>query len=145
MERPIGEDLDRIDRDSLVDSRGRAFKEYKRALRPRFFTVWVELLAGHAALLATALFVLIAEDRAPRWFPLTIAFGAFGFGLAVAHIQLFFHEAAHYNIAKGRKLNDALANLLIGSLVGQDIRAYRAIHFDHHRFLGTPKDTERSC
>lgn len=144
MERPIGEDLDRIDRDTLVDSRGRAFKDYKRTLRPRYVRLWVELLAGHAALFATAIAVVLAERHAPRWFPLTITLGALGFGLAVAHIQLFFHEAAHYNIARGRQLNDVLANLLIGSIVGQDIRAYRPIHFDHHRFLGTTKDTERS-
>jgi fatty acid desaturase len=144
MERPTGESLDQIDKDSLIDSRGRGFREYKRALRPRFFEVWIELLAGHAALVATALAVVLAERRAPHWFPLTVALGAFGVGSAVAYILLFFHEAAHYNIAKGRRLNDTLANLLIGSLVGQDIRAYRPIHFDHHRFLGTPGDTERT-
>ena len=29
-------------------------------------------------------------------------------------------------------------------LVLQDIRQYRGIHFDHHRYLGTTRDTERS-
>jgi fatty acid desaturase len=30
----------------------------------------------------------------------------------------------------------------VGWFVGQDIAAYRAVHFDHHRYLGTPRDTE---
>jgi len=32
----------------------------------------------------------------------------------------------------------------IGSLTGQDVAKYRVIHFDHHRYLGTPRDTERT-
>jgi fatty acid desaturase len=65
-------------------------------------------------------------------------------GYTLAYINLFFHEAAHYLVAPRRDWNDWLANLFIGVLFGQDIRSYRIIHFDHHRHLGTPKDTERT-
>lgn len=138
------QDLDRLDKDTLVDTRGRKFKEYKRALKPRYGVVWVELLAGHVALGATVLFLVKIPALWPPLAPLAIAVGAFAIGYAVAYIQLFFHEAAHYNIAPSKRTNDALANAFIGALVGQDIRAYRPIHFDHHRYLGTPQDTERT-
>jgi len=73
---------------------------------------------------------------------LIIVIGAVVCGYALAFIVLFFHEAAHYNLARDRALNDRLANILIGVFLGQSIATYRSTHFDHHRYLGTPTDTE---
>jgi fatty acid desaturase len=52
------------------------------------------------------------------------------------------HEGAHYNLASNRTWNDRLANVFVGLLVGMHMKPYRPTHFDHHRHLGTPKDTE---
>ncbi len=65
-------------------------------------------------------------------------------GLWIDYIFLFEHEAAHYNIAPNKKLNDILSNVFLGLIVGFDIQFYRVIHFNHHRYLGTSKDTENT-
>jgi fatty acid desaturase len=54
------------------------------------------------------------------------------------------HEASHWNIALDRNTNDLLCNLLMSWIIGLEIKFYRKIHFDHHRHLGTVRDTERS-
>jgi fatty acid desaturase len=141
---PAGSDLDAYEKSRLVDSQGRSFKDVRRELKPRLAQVWTHILAGHAVLVGTAVGLFVAQDRLGMVAFAVAPVGALVIGYTMAYIQLFFHEAAHYNIAKSRKTNDLLANLFIGSLVGQDIRAYRPIHFDHHRYLGTVKDTEQS-
>ena len=144
MQGSTGTGLDAIERRELADDRGVRYTEFKRGLRARYGLLWVELLMGHVAIAAT-LAALIALGRAfPSAWPLLAVGGAVPIGMAIAYIHLFFHEAAHYNIAPSRRMNDVLANLFIGSIVGEDIRAYRPIHFDHHRFLGTTQDTERT-
>jgi fatty acid desaturase len=62
----------------------------------------------------------------------------------MAYLQLFLHEAAHFNLAASRAWNDRLANALIGSWVGTRIADYRAIHWQHHRLHGETTDTEHS-
>ena len=137
-------ELDAIDKGTILDARGRSLKDAKRDLRPRFAIVWRDLLAGHLVLVATAAAVVVADGRSLVVSIVAALAGALVIGFALAYIQLFIHEAAHFNIAPTRRANDVLANALIGIFVGQDIAAYRAIHFDHHRYLGTPQDTERT-
>jgi fatty acid desaturase len=136
--------IEEIDRNDLIDSRGRPFKEFKRQLRPRFAIVWRDIALGYLALLVIGMAMVLVDGAFPRVRPLTIAIGALGLGYFIAYLHLFLHEAAHYNIAPDRAWNDRLANLFIGVMAGEDVRAYRPIHFDHHRHLGTPQDTERS-
>jgi fatty acid desaturase len=137
-------DLDQIDRWSLTDDRGRSFKDFRRELSPRFTRVWVDILGGYAILGATLAVVAAVDAAFPKWFLLTGSLGALLVGYVIAYIQLFLHEAVHYNIAKQRAANDVLANVFLGLMVGQNVKAYRIVHFDHHRHLGTPADTERS-
>ena len=73
-----------------------------------------------------------------------ILISGFLIGYVLHYILAFFHEAAHYNLARNKDLNDKLANIFIGLLFGQEIKSYRSIHFPHHRYLGTPEDTERN-
>ncbi len=136
--------LDTLDRQSLVDSRGVTFKAFRETLRPRYGRVWRDIVSGQVTLLAAIAGSVAVQRWAPAFAAAAVPVGAFVVGYTMAYLQLFFHEAAHFNLAASRARNDALANLLIGCLVGQDIRQYRVIHFDHHRFLGTEKDTERS-
>lgn len=106
--------------------------------------MWRDLFCGHLGLLLVAA-ALLSLQHVELW--LNVAAGVLGallFGYIHADIQLFLHEAAHYNIAKNRKTNDLLANIFIGALAGQDIRKHRPIHMMHHRYLGTTQDSERS-
>jgi fatty acid desaturase len=137
-------DLAGIRRDMLVNRAGVRYHDFKRSLTPRYGKVWFELLCGHAALILTTAGIVTAYRYWPTLSAPIILVGAAIYGYALAYIVLFFHEAAHYNIARGRSLNDRLANIFIGLFVGQSIAAYRSTHFDHHRYLGTPTDTEHS-
>jgi len=137
-------ELDRVDRDKLIDRSGRSFKDFRRSLKPNYFRVWRDILAGYLALGLLFYGIVALDQQFPRAFPAIAIVGGLGIGYAVAFIQLFFHEAAHFNIAATRKLNDALADVFIGLMTGQSIKAYRVVHMDHHRLLGTTEDTERS-
>lgn len=129
-------------RTALVDDRGVTFRELRRTLTPRFGVVWSQLALGYVALLLVGAAVVLTQDLAPAW--LRVLAGAVLFGFFQAYIQLFFHEAAHYNLAPGRARNDRLANLCVGAIHGLEIADYRIVHFEHHRRLGTHMDSERS-
>lgn len=136
--------LDKFSRAALVDSQGRAFLELRRSLRPRYWRVWFDIALGYSVIAAVLVAVILVERALPYTWPALALLCGLGVGYGLAFIQLFFHEAAHYLIAPSKRSNDLLANLAIGAVVGQDIRDYRAFHFEHHRKLGTPEDTERS-
>jgi fatty acid desaturase len=143
-EQAVPLDLAGIRRDTLVSRAGVRYNDFKRSLTPRYGNVWFELLCGHAVLMLTTVGIVTAYRYRPSLAALIIVLGATIYGYALAFIVLFFHEAAHYNIASNRARNDRLANIFIGLFVGQSIGAYRFTHFDHHRYLGTPTDTEHS-
>jgi fatty acid desaturase len=139
-----GDDLDR-NRELLANSHGVRYRDFKRTLTPRYGLAWCHLLGGHLALALTGAGVVAAECRLPAgWAAAAAVAACVVFGYGFAYVNLFFHEAAHFLMAPSRVWNDRLANLFIGVIFGQDIKAYRVIHFDHHRHLGTPEDTERS-
>lgn len=142
QEKPASLEINHLYKKTLVNEQGRYFQDFKRELTPRWFIVWSKLLAGHFAVFAISLCLIILQFIFGWSAVLLIAPGALALGFVHAYIQLFFHEAAHYNIAKNRKLNDRLANCLIGIFVGQHIDVYRQTHFKHHRSLGTPEDSE---
>jgi fatty acid desaturase len=131
-----------LKRGALVDDAGLVFKEFRRTLSPRFAVVWTQLALGYVALGVVAIAMVLAKAFAPAWLLVTGATLLFGF--FQAYIQLFFHEAAHYNLAPGRDRNDALANVFVGALHGLEIENYRVVHFEHHRRLGTTMDSERT-
>ncbi len=138
------EKLEDIQRSAIVNSAGVTFSEFRKQLKPKYFTVWRDIPLGYVVLLFTGFVAVAAQEQT---IALQIAAGAVCaglFGYFLAYLQLFFHEAAHYNIAKDRKRNDTLANIFIGALVGQEISVYRPIHLMHHRYLGTVEDTEHS-
>ena len=46
----------------------------------------------------------------PPWtWPLEVALGAAAIGYAIAYLQLFIHEAAHFNLHPNRRTSDRLA------------------------------------
>src|SRR4051812_8038608 len=99
-------EIEAIDRDRLQDSRGRAYKEFKRTLTPRWARVWLDIGAGYLGIACT-MAALVALERLPVWWaPLWVVLGALALGYFIAFIELFLHEAAHFNVAPGRMLND---------------------------------------
>lgn len=135
--------LGRYKRSELVDdTQGLTYAEFRKGLRPRFGVVWLHIGAGYAALLLVSMAAAWGMRFVSAWLVAPVAAALFGY--IQAYLQLFFHEAAHFNIAPDRAWNDRLANLFIGLLAGQDIKSYRRIHFGHHRHLGETVDPERT-
>lgn len=133
-----------IKKSSITNSKGVKYTEFKAGLKPRFGLVWFHILLGYLAITATLLAAGWLQNHYRSFFWLTIPLGALLTGYLIAYVHLFIHEAAHYNIAADRRKNDRLANVFIGLIVGMDIKFYRIIHMDHHRYLGTVKDTEKT-
>lgn len=133
-----------IKKSSIVNSKGVKYTEFKAKLKPNYTLVWFHIILGYMALAAVLVVAAYTQNHYSSFFWLTIPVAAILVGYIIAYIHLFIHEAAHYNIASDRKRNDTLSNLFIGLMVGMDIGFYRAIHFDHHRFLGTTQDTEKT-
>lgn len=127
----------------LVDHHGRLFKDFRLTLKPRWIKLWSEIVIGYIILILSS-FILIKFDQFSSYVPALVITGTLLMGYTHAYIQLFFHEAVHSNIAPNRKLNDFLANLIIGIIVGQDIKTYRPHHLQHHQKHGTTEDTERT-
>jgi fatty acid desaturase len=128
---------------TLVDDRGVPYREFRRGLTPRWGRLWLELGGAYLVLGATVVGLLLWSPGLPLAVPAAIA-GAAVIGYTMHFINLFFHEAAHYNIVPGRARNDLVANLLLGWLFGSSVALYRRIHFQHHRELGTTMDSENS-
>jgi len=127
----------------LVGRGGLAYTAFRAALTPRYGVAWLHIGLGYGGLLAVLAGCGWLQLRGvPGW--LTVPLGAVAAGYGLAYLHLFIHEAAHFNLARDRGTNDRLANLFVGLIVGMDIKRYRAVHFDHHRYLGTTRDPERT-
>ena len=143
-ENSIDEQIYRIPKSSLRDKSGQTYASFKRQLTPKYFVAWRDIGLGYAALGTTAV-ALAAMHAFQAWLVfLTIPVGALFFGFVFAYLNLFFHEAAHWNLARSRKVSDRLADCFIGIFFGQSIVAYRAVHFGHHQNHGMPIDSEYS-
>ncbi len=137
-------DLEQIKRNGISDSNGLSFSAYKKTLKPKFSLVWRDIFLGYLALIGISAALIIFQDRYAELAIVYVIVGALLIGYFQAYLNLFMHEAAHFNIHKDRELNDHLANWLICILTGQYIKNYRIVHWNHHKFLGTPKDSEHS-
>ena len=86
------------------------------------------------------------ESKVESKFQLLLLVPLWGFlvGFFFAYIQLFIHEAGHFNIHPNKRINDVLANIFIGLLIGANIKEYRDVHWKHHQRLGHSNDTENS-
>src|SRR5262249_22015137 len=115
-----------------------------KTLTPKWRIVWFHLAMGWVALVASNLLIILLSGRHMIMDLLLVGCGSILIGYIIAYLQLFFHEAAHYNLHPDRKINDLLCNTFVSGIVGQNIKSYRPIHWDHHRYLGTTMDTEIS-
>jgi Fatty acid desaturase len=129
---------------SLIDDAGHGYVNFRRGLRPRWGRVAADVLLGYAMLIATGWLLARFTPADVPGSILAVVPAAISFGYWMAYLQLFLHEAAHFNLAPARAWNDRIANALIASWVATSIANYRAIHWQHHRFHGATNDTERS-
>lgn len=102
------------------------------------------LLAMHAGLLA---WLCWGRELLP--YPVFIVVSV---AFCLVHQRIlseWFHEATHWNLVPGRRWNDALADLLIGTFNGTRVRNNRAGHFRHHAvtvyFTADDPDTRGSA
>jgi fatty acid desaturase len=133
-----------VKKSHLADSTGQSYKQFKASLKPKYAQVWFDIFLGYGLQIATLVGVAYMQQHFPSWFWLTIPLGALLTGYWFAFTHLYIHEASHYNIAPDKKMNDLLADIFIGMIAGSHIKFYRVIHFDHHRYLGTTRDTENT-
>jgi fatty acid desaturase len=140
----IDEQIYRIPKSDLRDKSGQTYSEFKRKLTPKYFVVWRDIVLSYVALGVVSA-ALISIHSARLWIVLlSIPLGAFFIGFIFAYLNLFFHEAAHWNLARNRDVSDGLADFFVGTFFGQSIKAYRTVHFGHHQNHGTPADSEHS-
>jgi len=137
------------DPENLPDLRARVRAEsggdygrFRRSLAPDFGKVKRDIAMGYAALVMILAFAGSFQGPLPGL--IAAGLGAIGVGYAIAYLQLFIHEAAHYNLAPSRRANDRVADWLICWQIGTSIAAYRRVHAEHHRHLGQADDTEIS-
>ena len=124
-----------------MNSDGVRYADFVRGLTPVYWRVYLDIGVRYGAWIATVAIVCAAQAHGVTPFVLV--------PLAALLIALFnpavhIHEASHWNIAPDRDRNDLLCNVLMSWIIGLEIKLYRKVHFDHHRHLGTVRDTERS-
>jgi fatty acid desaturase len=59
-------------------------------------------------------------------------------------IMNVLHEGSHFLLAKSRKGNDLFSNIFSGWFVFADVKAYRKLHIQHHKNLGSELDPKKS-
>jgi fatty acid desaturase len=127
-------------RGRLRDRDGQPYLPFVQRLAANYRRVWLDIVLGYAALLVTVLSVAALSRL--LWAPLLIAAGALSIGYWIAYLQLFLHEAAHFNLHPDRGRSDVLCNTFIGWIIGTDIASYRVVHWQHHRKIGQVEDSE---
>lgn len=137
-------DLEDVQKQSVVSQTGQTYLQFRKTLAPNYRRVTLELFGGWAVLLVLALGLGLARTDSWAMGLVTAVGGGALTGYTIAYLHLFFHEAAHFNLAADRAQSDRLANLFLGPLLLSCVEFYRCIHFAHHRLLGTNGDTENS-
>lgn len=123
---------------------GTSFAEFRRRLTPHYTHVWLDF-TGRWLLLAGGFLAMCVATRRFGWSAAWLVPPAAGWiGFWFASIVLFMHEAAHFQLHRDKSTNDRLANLVVCWMTGDEIRAYRALHWQHHLHLGDVLDTEVS-
>jgi len=128
-------------RGKLISNNGERYAGFVRDLKPRYTTVYRDIAVGYVLLIMSFGLTVVA----PAWHIPKLAavlFGACLIGYWVAYLQLFLHEGAHYNLARTKDRSDYICDFAISWLIGTTVRAYRPVHFQHHRQLGTTSDSE---
>ena len=139
--------LEGIAFEDVKNQKGESYAIFRKNLKPKYWMVWRDIFIGYLLMIASLGLVFYMESMLVLSIPqkiLLVLAGAFLTAFWLAFIQLFIHEAAHYNIHPNKKSNDTLANIFIGVMLGIHIVPYRKTHWKHHQRLGHSDDTENS-
>ena len=136
--------LEGITFDEVTDSKGTTYTIFRNSLQPRFSKVLFDIFKGYFFLLLIAGSVIFLTYFFPSFWLITVIISSFLTGYVAAYLALFIHEAGHYNIHPQKKINDRLATIFLCLPLGLSLKSYRKIHWKHHVYLGTPRDTEVS-
>ncbi len=131
-------------KENLTNSKGEKYKDFRNSLKPNFIVAWFDICAVYIALGAILTASVYLQKYFLNYFWVLIPLQGLAIGYVIAVLNLFMHEASHYNLALDRKMNDLLSNIFIGLLIGMEVDFYRSVHFAHHRLIGTKNDTEKS-
>jgi fatty acid desaturase len=97
-----------------------------------------------AAIAREWLIIAVAVAAAVRWWSApVIATAALVIATRQHALLALYHDGVHGLIARGRRLNDFVANLAVGVPLLLPIHIYRALHLSHHHHLGEESDPER--
>lgn len=124
---------------------GESWPAFRSRLTPRYRMAWREIATCYLMIAGAVLAICLVNERAgnPTALLLVLPIAAWN-GYWLLSLNNFVHEAAHWNLAARKRINDLLANALVSVLFGQDVRGYRQVHWAHHLHLGDPQDTEVS-
>jgi fatty acid desaturase len=131
--------------DVISIENGIKYNEFKKQLKPKYLIVFRDIFIGYFILFFSFFSFLLIEYNYNSIFvyfvlpPFAVVIGFF-----IAYLQLFIHEAAHFNIHPKKKINDLLSNIFLGWFTGVYIQDYRIVHWEHHKKLGLVSDTENS-
>ncbi len=134
--------MEDISKREVISSEGVKYLDFRKTLKPRYNIVWRDITMGYVVLIFFMALSLYFEELYTANFWMLIPVFSFIVGYIIAYLQLFSHEAIHFNIYPKKKQNDFLANIFLFSLVGKEINACRVRHWQHHYLLGTTEDPE---
>ena len=136
--------LEGISFDEVTGTDGVSYAVYRNNLSPRYSKVTFDILKGYFFLLLVSALSIFAGIRFYRFWWVIIPISSIITGYIAAYLALFIHEAGHFNIHPGKKMNDRLATVFLCLPFGLSLKSYRKIHWQHHLYLGTVQDTEIS-
>jgi fatty acid desaturase len=128
----------------IISSYGEKYVDFRKTLKPKYHIVWRDIVLGYVAIILLMAVSLFLEKSLTTHFWLFIPAFSFIGGYIIAYLQLFCHEAIHFNLHPDRKLNDVIANIFLFSFVGKDIKSCRKTHWKHHYFFGTTQDPQNA-
>ncbi|MDX2169840.1 MAG: fatty acid desaturase [Deltaproteobacteria bacterium] len=130
---------------SVRDQRGESCAELVARMRPDYRRAWLAIGGAYLWMASGVLAVALLAAWGGGGRALLLApLAAVWVGLGLQALICFMHEAAHFNLHADKRANDWLADWLICPWVGEAIRHYRTLHWQHHLHLGGAGDTEVS-
>ena len=121
---------------------GMKYADFRKKLTPRYVKVWKDIATGYVVIMLIMAASIYLESASYVYFWMFIPLISLVVGYTFAYIQLFCHEAIHFNLHPNKAKNDVLANIFLFSWVGNDIDQCRERHWQHHQYFGTTKDPE---
>jgi fatty acid desaturase len=136
--------LEEIGFDEVKDHNGVPYTVFRQTLSPKYVRVLFDIARGYFFLVLVVVAMIFFDKRFHTYWWIMVPLAALLIGYIAAYLALFIHEAGHFNIHRGKKMNDKLATVFLCLPFGLSIKSYRKIHWQHHLHLGTPGDAEVS-